>query len=66
MLARNPHEFELAPKLWDESHNLTGDDIAQRVEFLACDLSNILVVKRVADGLMRKLDRLDMLINNAG
>lgn len=66
VLARNPQKFELAMKFWDESHDLKADNIVQRVEFLACDLSDILAVKKVADELMRKLDRLDMLINNAG
>lgn len=38
----------------------------KRVEFLPCDLSNIADVKKVGDSLMGKLDRLDMLIDNAG
>lgn len=45
---------------------MSSDDIAKRVEFLQCDLSDITIVKKVADKLYPKLDRLDMLIDNAG
>jgi len=66
ILARSARKFELAIKFWEESHELEADDIVRRVEYLACDLGDITIVKEVADELMRKLDRLDMLINNAG
>jgi NAD(P)-dependent dehydrogenase (short-subunit alcohol dehydrogenase family) len=66
VLARSSPKFELAKKFWSESHKLTAEDIAERVEFVPCDLSDITVVKKVGDTLMGKLDRLDMLIENAG
>lgn len=66
VLARSSSKFESAKKFWSESHKLTEDDISQRVEFVPCDLSDITVVKKVGDSLMGKLDRLDMLIDNAG
>jgi NAD(P)-dependent dehydrogenase (short-subunit alcohol dehydrogenase family) len=66
ILARSAQKYESAKKFWEETHKLKPEDIAKRVEFLSCDLSDITVVKKVADELMGKLDRLDMLINNAG
>ncbi len=66
VLARSSSKFKLAKKFWSESHKLATEDIAKRVEFLPCDLSDITAVKKVGDSLMGKLDRLDMLIDNAG
>jgi NAD(P)-dependent dehydrogenase (short-subunit alcohol dehydrogenase family) len=66
VLARSSSKFEQAQKFWMESHNLTAEDVARRVEFMACDLSDMTLVKKVAGSLVRKLDRLDMLIDNAG
>jgi len=51
---------------WSESHKIITEDITKRVEFFPCDLSDITDVKKVVDSLVGKLDRLDMLINNAG
>ena len=65
VLAGNPKEFELAFMFWEESHQLTADATACRVEFMTCDLSDMIAVKKVADELVKKLDRLDILINNA-
>jgi len=65
VVARSSSKFELAKKFWSESHNVAIEDIAERVEFLPCDLSNITVIKKVGDSLLGKLDRLDMLIDNA-
>jgi NAD(P)-dependent dehydrogenase (short-subunit alcohol dehydrogenase family) len=61
VLARSPEKFQQAIDYWKELQ--VPED---RVEFRKCDLSDITVAKKVADDLMQKLDRLDMLINNAG
>jgi len=45
---------------------ITREDSSNRSEFIQCDLMDIREVKAVADKLLSKLDRLDMLINNAG
>lgn len=45
---------------------ITIEDSSNRTEFIQCDLMDIRDVKAVADKLLSKLDRLDMLINNAG
>jgi NAD(P)-dependent dehydrogenase (short-subunit alcohol dehydrogenase family) len=66
VLARNPKKFELVLKFWEKSHQLKADVTACRVEFIICDLSDMIAVKKAAEELMRKLDRLDILINNAG
>jgi NAD(P)-dependent dehydrogenase (short-subunit alcohol dehydrogenase family) len=66
ILARSSSKFESAKKFWSESRKIITEDITKRVEFLPCDLSDIADVKKVVDSLVGKLDRLDMLINNAG
>jgi NAD(P)-dependent dehydrogenase (short-subunit alcohol dehydrogenase family) len=66
VLARSSSKFQKAQIFWIDSYRLTADDIARSVEFMACDLSGITVVKTTADILVEKLDRLDILINNAG
>ncbi len=66
ILARSAAKFESARQHWQETQKLTSEDIENRVQFLACDLSDITVVKKVADELFKKLHRLDMLIDNAG
>ena len=63
VLARSSEKFSASKTFWKDTHGL---DVEKTVEFVPCDLSDITVVKKVADGLMGKLDRLDMLINNAG
>jgi len=63
VLARSAEKFAASKTFWKDTHGL---DVEKTVEFVPCDLSDITVVKKVADGLMGKLDRLDMLINNAG
>jgi NAD(P)-dependent dehydrogenase (short-subunit alcohol dehydrogenase family) len=66
VLARSLSKFESATQFWEQTHKIAPDDVAQRVEFLACDLSDITIVKQATNTLTEKLDRLDMLINNAG
>jgi NAD(P)-dependent dehydrogenase (short-subunit alcohol dehydrogenase family) len=64
VLARSSHKFETAKTYWKETH---GFDISDgTVEFATCDLSDMVAVKKVADELVGKLGRLDILINNAG
>lgn len=66
VLGRSTEKFDRARTSWQESHGLTLENLEKRVEFLVCDLSDIKSVKRVADNLFRRLERLDILINNAG
>jgi len=66
VLARSFSKFESAKMFWLESHKLAAEDSAERAKFVPCDLSDMTIVKKVGDGLMGKLERLDMLIDNAG
>lgn len=65
ILARSKEKFETAKGYWFDTHQIS-EEIVGRVEFVECDLSDMVAVKKVADGLVKKLDRLDILINNAG
>lgn len=65
VLARSAEKYAKAKASWKETHGIDVD-VSKTVEFITCDLSDITIVKKVADELMGKLDRLDMLINNAG
>lgn len=62
VLSRKQGKFDRAEFHWKEE----GIVLGWRVEFISCDLNDMLSVKRVGDGLMRRLERLDILINNAG
>ena len=42
-----------------------GEEIAQKVTWLECDLSDWLAVKKTADKIASSTDRLDILVNNA-
>ena len=42
-----------------------GEEIAQKVTWLECDLSDWLAVKKTADKIVNSTDRLDILVNNA-
>lgn len=66
ILARSSEKFGQAVEYWQEAHKLMPDDIIQRVAFMPCDLTDITVVKKVADTLKQQIGRLDMLIENAG
>ena len=66
ILARTESKYEVAKKDWVEHRALQQEDVDERTEFIQCDLSNILNVKEAATVLLQKLDRLDMLYNNAG
>ena len=61
VLARNEDKFGTAKMFWKER----GLDV-ERVEFERCDLSDLREVKRVGDALVMRLERLDVLCNNAG
>ena len=62
VLSRKKEKFEQAERYWKEK----GIAAEGRVEFISCDLIDMLIVKKVGDELMRRLGRLDILINNAG
>jgi len=65
ILARSKEKFKSAKDYWYDTHQIS-EEVVGRVEFIPCDLSDMVVVKKVADDLVKKLDRLDILINNAG
>ncbi|KAI9780041.1 MAG: hypothetical protein M1839_007023 [Geoglossum umbratile] len=65
IIARNRSRYLEAKNYWHKSKGLTMDDIERRTEFLACDLGDIKSVGRVGHELLEKLQRLDILINNA-
>ena len=66
ILARTESKYEDAKKDWVEHWELQQEDVDKRAEFIKCDLSDIVSVRDVAGILLQKLDRLDMLYNNAG
>jgi NAD(P)-dependent dehydrogenase (short-subunit alcohol dehydrogenase family) len=66
IIARNESKYIEANDYWREIKGLAMEDIKRRTEFLACDLGDIKSVERVGHELLRKLHRLDILINNAG
>ncbi len=66
ILARTPSKYEDSKEEWLRTRGITFEDSSNRSEYIQCDLSDIQSVKKVADILLSKLDRLDMLINNAG
>jgi NAD(P)-dependent dehydrogenase (short-subunit alcohol dehydrogenase family) len=66
VLSRSAEKFHEAEQYWKEKHNLTEEDLAERVSFMSLDLIDITKVKAVADKLREELGRLDILIENAG
>lgn len=64
VLSRKREKFDLALKYWMVKGLAEG--LEGRVEFVACDLNDMTIVKAVSDALMGRLSRLDILINNAG
>jgi NAD(P)-dependent dehydrogenase (short-subunit alcohol dehydrogenase family) len=66
ILARSGEKFELAQAFWVENGKLPIETVKKRTEFVSCDLSDMLAVKKVGDLLLSKLERLDILVNNAG
>lgn len=63
VIARSATKFQDSIAYWEESQ---AQDVHARVEFITCNLGDITEVKKVADELLRRLDRLDMLFNHAG
>lgn len=70
ILARSESKYNDSKDEWtrrrDPAEQLSEQDVEAGTEFIQCDLSDIKDVKRAADMLLTKLDRLDILINNAG
>jgi len=66
ILSRTREKFNDAKEFWVEKHGLKEEHIRRSAEFLPCDLSDITAVKKVADELVSKLHRLDILFLNAG
>ena len=62
VLARSRTKFDEAREGWEAS--LEGS--AGRVEFVECDLTDLVAVDRVGKELAARLQRLDMLFLNAG
>ncbi|OCK86008.1 putative short chain dehydrogenase/reductase [Lepidopterella palustris CBS 459.81] len=65
ILARTESKYNDAKEEWAGKNGLKKDDVETRTEFVQCDLSSIKDVSRAANELLSKLDRLDILINNA-
>jgi len=66
VLSRSAEKFEKAKDYWKSDFKLSEDDIANRVRFVQCDLSDMKMVKTVGDNLVKEVERLDILIDNAG
>lgn len=66
VLAKSQQKFANAIEYWTETHKMTMDDIQNRVRFMACDLTDVVIVKKVAENIKKEVDRLDILIENAG
>ncbi len=66
ILARSEDKYVAAQESWAQREGLNADDVAKRTAFRRCDLVDLENVKKVADQLKQVLERLDMLINNAG
>ncbi|CAZ84069.1 unnamed protein product [Tuber melanosporum] len=64
VLARSREKFEIAREEWGKI--TCHEEVAERVEFVECDLTDLRVVDRVGKELLRRLGRLDMLFLNAG
>jgi NAD(P)-dependent dehydrogenase (short-subunit alcohol dehydrogenase family) len=66
ILARSESKFHESIAEWVNKKGLKRSDVESRTEFVPCDLSSVHDVARAANDLLRKLDRLDILFNNAG
>lgn len=64
VLARSREKFEFAREEWGEIKGY--GEVAERVEFVECDLTDLKVVDKVGKELLGRLGRLDMLFLNAG
>lgn len=66
VLARTEDKFVAARDEWAARPGLSADDVEQRTEFIKCDLDSIEATAQAAKALLAKIDRLDLLFNNAG
>jgi NAD(P)-dependent dehydrogenase (short-subunit alcohol dehydrogenase family) len=66
ILARSTEKYELAKAIWVEEGRLAKEAVEKRTEFIKCDLSDIVAVKKVGDLLISRLQRVDILVDNAG
>lgn len=66
VLAKSQQKFADSIQYWQETHKLTIEDIQERARFMACDLTDVVVTKKVAENLKKEIGRLDILIENAG
>ncbi len=66
ILARSESKFVDATLEWTSKRGLTKPDVEKRTEFIRCDLCDIQEVQKAATYLTERLDRIDILINNAG
>lgn len=64
VLARSESRFAEARAEWSQKHALADSDLAARVDFIRCDLTDVEAVQRAARSLSERLDRLDILILN--
>ncbi|KAH8594953.1 putative short chain dehydrogenase/reductase [Bisporella sp. PMI_857] len=66
VLSHSKEEFQESIAYWKEKHVIVIEEENPQVDFMPCDLTDIVVVKKAADELFGKLDRLDIFISNAG
>lgn len=66
ILARSGEKYELAKMIWVEKGRLTKEAVEKRTEFVRCDLSDVVTVKKAGDLMLSKLQRVDILVDNAG
>lgn len=66
ILARNKNKFEESRKKWPHRTGLSLDVIDKKLEFIQCELADIRSVKGAAEHIKRKIDRVHILICNAG
>ncbi|PGH17992.1 hypothetical protein AJ80_04613 [Polytolypa hystricis UAMH7299] len=70
IVARSKTKYDAALSTWCERPDVNVQsqekgEFSQRVEFIPCDLGDIQDVKNAAEQILRKTDRLDMLLCNA-
>jgi len=66
ILARSAEKYELAKAAWVGKGGLAEEVVKKRTEFMKCDLSDMVAVKKVGGILISNLERLDILLDNAG
>ncbi|KAF2489114.1 putative short chain dehydrogenase/reductase [Lophium mytilinum] len=65
ILARSASKYQDAISEWVNQKGLKRSDVERRTEFVPCDLGSVKDVARASNELLSKLDRLDILFNNA-